>query len=160
LAPLPPPVPDPTATPSIHWAERPAVKSQKGVQAVLVPNVSSDSEPSARFELISPESVHRGEQLTIAFKWLGPAEANLYEVFLTIADSGSCVDGPLQYSRRLEGMQWNLNYYIGPWHASASAEDLQVTVDAPLVPAKFRICLAPLGIGEQVWEEFYFEWLP
>jgi hypothetical protein len=122
--------------------------------------MSSDAESLPRFELISPEPVHRGEQLTVAFRWLGPAEANLFEVFLARASASSCVDGPLLYSRRLDGTLWNVNYYIGPWHASGGADDMATNVDAPVLPQKFRICIAPLGGGERVWEEFFFEWLP
>ena len=153
-------MPDPTATSSTNWVEQPAVKHPPGVQSAPVSTLTpSDTKSSSRIELISPEPVHRGEQLTVAFRWVGPQEANLFEVYLAVASADSCLEGPLQYSRHLDSGKWNLNYFIGPWYASARAEDMDITVEAPGLPAQFRICIAPLGQGERAWEEFLFEWL-
>ena len=87
-------------------------------------------------------------------------EAYWFEIYLTLASSGSCVEGPLMYSQFLEGEPWEVNFSHGPWHASGRIQDLQESVTPPPLPAQFRICIATYGDGERVWEEFLFEWIP
>jgi hypothetical protein len=113
-----------------------------------------------KFELISPGPIQEGEELTVAYKWVGSGEAAWFQIYVTPVGSGSCVDGPLLYSYYLEGEPWQVNYNESPWHAGGGSDDLQTFVTPPQLPGKFRLCIATWGGGERVWEEFFFEWLP
>lgn len=115
-------------------------------------------EPKGLFELISPGPVHQGEKLGVVYEWRGPGEAQWFEIYLAVASSGSCDEGPLLYSHLLDGAPWNINYYLGPWYAGA--EDSQIVASPPL-PDRFRVCVvAKNGDEDRVQEEFFFEWLP
>jgi hypothetical protein len=98
--------------------------------------------------------------MTVVYQWIGQGEAAWFEIYVAVADSGSCVEGPLLYSHYLEGEPWHVNYYAGPWHASGRVEDLQTAGSDIPEPGKYRLCIATWGGGERVWEEFSFEWLP
>jgi hypothetical protein len=117
----------------------------------------ASSEISRSFELLSPGPVHRGEKLTIVYEWLAPDEVRWFEIYIALADSGGCDEGPLLYSRYVDGSPWNVNYYIGPWLVSAG--DAQ-PLEPPSLPDHFRICIANVDGGKRIQEEFLFEWLP
>jgi len=123
---------------------------------------TAPGEPDAdrKLELVSPGPVHQGELLTVVYNWVGSGDAGWFEIYVSAASSGSCIEGPLLYSGLLEGEPWVVRYDEALWHASARAEDLQASVGAPALPGEFSICIATWGGGERVWEEFSFEWLP
>jgi hypothetical protein len=145
-----------TATPTEEPTAEPVATTGSATTRVL-PFTGSRGEKIA---LTSPEPVHRGADLTVVYDWIGPGAASWFEVYVAVASSGSCVEGPLLYSNYLEGEPWEVNYNRGPWHASGKIEDLQDSVDPPASPDEFRICIATWGGGGRVWEEFSFRWLP
>jgi hypothetical protein len=151
------------ATPTQVWTKEPLLKPTARVEDVAVlmaTPTGADSSSSRKIELLSPGPIHRGKHLTVAYKWVGRGEAGWFEVYLALASSGSCVEGPLLYSNFLDGEPWQVDYSVLPWHAGGRLEDLQVSVKAPPLPDRFRICVAAWGGGERVWEEFFFDWLP
>jgi len=152
----------PEPPPAPVWTNVPLAKPTARADAVtaMVAPASPDPVSDRKVELLSPGPIHQGEELTVAYNWVGSGDAGWFEVYVSAASSGSCIEGPLLYSNFLEGEPWVVRHNGLPWHASARAEDLQTSVEAPSLPGQFRICIATWGGGERVWEEFSFEWLP
>jgi hypothetical protein len=111
-------------------------------------------------ELIVPGPVHGGDRLSVEYRWGGTGETGRFEIYLAVASSGSCFEGPLLYSGLLDGEPWTVNYYVGPWHAGSGWEDMKTVIPPPPWPDQFRICLTTEIGAERVWEEFLFEWGP